>query len=90
MAAANSNLIAKQCALYNALRVQVVARQEMDVVEAQLQAIADEYNTSCASYASLMNYRPGQFDDNSASATISIVDLTSTNDGQGANSSEDE
>ena len=37
-----------------------------------------------------MNYQAAWWDDDNAGATISIVDLTSTGDGQVADSSEDE
>ena len=42
-----------------------------------MHAIAEENNASCASYASPTNYQAARWDDDSASATISIVDLTS-------------
>lgn len=53
MAAANPNFVAEQQALYeyDALRAQATARQEAAAAGAQLQAIADENNASCASYA---------------------------------------
>jgi hypothetical protein len=77
MPAANPNFVTEQCAIYEALRAQAAARQEAAAVAAQLRAIA----ASCASYAARWDFD---------SATISIVDLTSTGDVQGADSSKDE
>lgn len=89
-AVANPNFVAEQRAIYNVIRAQAAARQEAAATEAQLQAIAEENNASCASYASPTNYPAARWDDDSVGATISIVDLTYTGDGQGADSSEDE
>lgn len=55
-----------------------------------MQALADENNASCASYVPPMNFQAPWWNDKSAGASISIVDLTSTGDGQGADSSKDE
>ena len=55
----------------------------------QLQAIAEENNASCAFYAPLMNHPAAQWDD-TVGTTIFIVNLTSTGDGQGVDSSKDE
>ena len=59
-------------------------------MKAHLQATTDENSASYASYASPPNYQAPRWDDDSTAATISIMDLTSTGDGQGENSSEDE
>ena len=50
----------------------------------------EENNASCACYESSPNHPAARWDDDSAGTTISIVDLTSTGDGQGTDSSEDE
>jgi hypothetical protein len=83
MAATNPNFVAKRRAIYEAVRAQAAARQEATAMEAQLQAITEVNNASCASYAPLTNYQAAQWDDDSAGATISIVDLTSISDRQG-------
>jgi hypothetical protein len=90
MAAANPNFVAKQRAIYEALRAQAAARQEAAPAGSQLQAITEENAASCASYAPLTKQHAARWDDDSAGATISIVGNTSTGDGQGADSSEDE
>ncbi|KAE8817068.1 Hydroxymethylglutaryl-CoA lyase, mitochondrial [Hordeum vulgare] len=90
MASTKPNFVAEQRAIYNALHAQGTARQEAADAEAQLQAIVGENNASCVSYATPTNYRAGWFDDDIVDATISIVDLTSTDDEQGTNSSKDE
>ena len=89
MTAANPNFVAEQRAIYDAVRAQAAARQEAAAAEAQLQTIAEENNASCASYAPPTNHQPARWDDDSASATIFLVDVTSTGDGQGADSFKD-
>ena len=86
----NPNFGAEQRAIYEAVRAQAVARQEAAAAEAQLQAITEENNASCASYASLMNHQPARWDEDNAGVTISIADFTSTSDGQVADSTKDE
>ncbi|KAE8794934.1 Hydroxymethylglutaryl-CoA lyase, mitochondrial [Hordeum vulgare] len=90
MAASNTNFVTEQRAIYEALRAQANARQEVVAPEVQLQATVLKNNTSCTSYAPPTNYRTGQFDDDSVSATISIVGFTSTHYTQGTDSFEDE
>ena len=82
IAAANPNFVAEQRAIYDVVRVQAAARQEV--------ATAEKDIANCASYAPVTNHQPARWDDDSQGATISLVDLTSTGDGQGADSSEDE
>ncbi|KAE8773542.1 Hydroxymethylglutaryl-CoA lyase, mitochondrial [Hordeum vulgare] len=83
MAAMNPNYVAEQRVIYDDVRTQTVARQEVATMEVQLLEIAEENNTICTSYASLTNHR-------SARTIIFIVDLTSTGDKQVADCSEDE
>ncbi|KAE8768417.1 Hydroxymethylglutaryl-CoA lyase, mitochondrial [Hordeum vulgare] len=90
MGVANRNFLMEQRAIYEALRVQGVARWEVDTMEAQLQAIADENNVTFASYTPPTNYCAGQFDDDIIGATISDVGLAFIDNGQGADSSKDE
>ncbi|KAE8813369.1 Hydroxymethylglutaryl-CoA lyase, mitochondrial [Hordeum vulgare] len=60
------------------------------VAEAQLQAGAKENNACCALYTSSMNHEVAQWDDDSQGATISFVDLTSTDNERGTNFWKDE
>ncbi|KAE8777851.1 protein disulfide isomerase family protein 2-2 [Hordeum vulgare] len=90
LAAMNPNFIAEHSALYDTRHhAQDVVLQEVAAAEAQLHAIADVNIASCDSYALPMNYRMDRFDDDSAGATISIVDLMCTGEGHG-NSTENE
>ncbi|KAE8786892.1 hypothetical protein D1007_39137 [Hordeum vulgare] len=88
MDAANPNFVTEQRMLYDALRVEAVSRKEAVTTEAQLHAMKDENNASCALYAPLTNYRVGQFKYDSTRSLVSIVDLMFTGNEQGTNSSE--
>ena len=90
MAAANPNFVAAPRAIYDAVRAQAAARQEAVAAEAQLQTITEDIIASCASYAPSTNHQPARWDDDNQGAIISLVDLTSTGDGQGVDSFEDE
>jgi len=90
MAAANPNFVVEQCVIYDTVRAQAANRQEEATAEVQLQEIAEENHISCASYAPPANNLVARWDDDNAGGAISILDLTSTGDGQGADSSEDE
>ncbi|KAE8796782.1 Hydroxymethylglutaryl-CoA lyase, mitochondrial [Hordeum vulgare] len=82
MTITNPNFVAES-AIYDAIRAQSTA-------EARFHAIVEENNLSCASYVPLTNHRAARWDDDSQFATVFLVDLTSTGDGQGVDSSEEE
>ncbi|KAE8786362.1 Hydroxymethylglutaryl-CoA lyase, mitochondrial [Hordeum vulgare] len=90
MAAKNPNFVVEQCAIYEVVRAQAATHQEQAAAEALLHAIADENNASCAYDAALTNFRAARWDDESVGALVFIVDLMSTNNGQGTDSFKDE
>ncbi|KAE8791812.1 Hydroxymethylglutaryl-CoA lyase, mitochondrial [Hordeum vulgare] len=61
-----------------------------DAMEARFEAIAEENNASCAFYAQPTNHQVAWWDDDNQGATISLVDLTYTSNGQGMDSSKDD
>ncbi|KAE8790318.1 Hydroxymethylglutaryl-CoA lyase, mitochondrial [Hordeum vulgare] len=90
MAVENPNFITEQYSIYEATRAQAAAPQEQATTEVHLHAIASDNNASCASFVPLTNFRTDLWDDESANAYISIVQLTSTDKGQGADSFDNE
>ena len=61
MAAVNPNFVVKLRAIYEVVHAQAAARQEAAAAESQLQAIVDENNAGCASYAPRRTIlRPGR------------------------------